>query len=649
MKSLLIGNETFDVSEIPITAWDKVKEKFRKAVTLRKERKIEQQKLSQQPETQSKKQTKLWTTFFRRNINLYIEWRLKIHLHPFQHLAIYLISISDIWFGIASRGISKTFITATYAVAKCLLYPYCDIVITSSTLEQGSKMVKDKIDKELIDKLSPILKYFTLHEVEVNGETKPMIKVNTGKDLVELRFFNGSVIQVLPPMDSARGSRGCVMIYDECRLLRKSSIDDIFSPMKRPRPAVYMQKYSKYAQNPIYQEKPQEVYITSARFKSEWFYNAFKRTVKSCFVDTNTTQHFFAGDIYLALTYGLKSWSDWRIIQKNTNELSLRMEYLNEMIGEVEDAYFSLDLLKRLQVMQKGFSPPTINDLLTKVNLHNPEKRDNDTRIISVDFAFSNRVKGRRDPDLTVILCMNGRYKNGKFEKRLDYIETLGGGESEATKLRIRELFFDYQADYLVLDLRSGGEVLYNDLTAPFKHTTRPTDAWNEHGFTVTPEESIQILPKAKLDDLRNRTIDPNPIPCIIPIQGSPEFNSNMWQSLHRTMRDGNLKLLIDDTDKANDIETNPKKYHSMTSNERMRLLLPYVQTSFLVIEAISLRQQIKEGRVKLSEPANGTKDRVVALGYGNTIFDKIEVKKSKQEHNGAIDMEDWSCIMNGF
>jgi hypothetical protein len=80
-------------------------------------------------------------------------------------------------------------------------------------------MVEQKIKNELIKKLSPILKY--LYE-------QGQIKIKASKDEVEVEFFNGSTIKVLPAMDSSRGARATILVYEECRLLKKGDVDSIF-------------------------------------------------------------------------------------------------------------------------------------------------------------------------------------------------------------------------------------------------------------------------------------------------------------------------------------------------------------------------------------------------------------------------------------
>lgn len=166
-----------------------------------------------------KEQIKKWTTFYRRNLDIYAEERLRIKLRPFQRIMIHMMGISQVWFAICSRGISKTFIVGLYSICICLLKPYSEVIITAQTIDQGRKMVEDKIKNELVKKLSPILKY--MYE---NG----MIVIKSSKDEVEVRFFNGSFIKVLPPVDSSRGSRATVLVYEECRLLKKGDVDSIF-------------------------------------------------------------------------------------------------------------------------------------------------------------------------------------------------------------------------------------------------------------------------------------------------------------------------------------------------------------------------------------------------------------------------------------
>ena len=586
-------------------------------------------------EEQRKVQIKKWTTFYRRNIDIYAEERLRIKLRPFQRIMLHLMGRSQVWFGICSRASSKTFIVALFCVCVCLLKPYTEAVITASTIDQGRKMVEQKIKNELIKKLSPILKY--LYE-------QGQIKIKASKDEVEVEFFNGSTIKVLPAMDSSRGARATILVYEECRLLKKGDVDSIFEPMLHPRQSIFLQKEG-YSSDKDYYEEGISIYITSARYKAEWYFRLFKKVVVESFVNRKVPYNFFAADIYTSLKYGLKTEGEWAKIRKTSAESDVRMEYLNEAMGEVEDAYFPLELLKKCQRLHKAFRPPTDIEATSNRKSLNREKKHNETRILVVDFAFSTTTNKYEANDNTVIECMSGFYDKGEIVSNLDYLETLSGGQSELTQKRIRELFYDYKADYLLIDLRSGGEIYYNDLTKPYIHPARDKDRWDESGFTVVSDMKYHFLSEAKINELQSRTIDVKAKSVIIPIQGTPDFNDLMWRNLRSAMVDNKMRLLIDEIEFDNEL-VKRSDYYKMTNRERMLEKLPFTQTEFLVQEAIQLRKEIREGKIKLKEPRSFTKDRIVALGYGNMFFNKLENKLSKEDQVDDFDEEAWKNII---
>ena len=123
------------------------------------------------------------------------------------------------------------------------------------------------------------------------------------------------------------------------------------------------------------------------------------------------------------------------------------------------------------------------------------------------------------------------------------------------------------------------------------------------------------------------------------------DFNDIMWRTLHSAMVDNKIRLLIDDVEFDNEL-VKRKDYLKMTNNDRMREKLPFIQTEFLVQEAISLRQEIREGKIKLKEPRSFTKDRIVTLAYGNMFFNMLENKLSKQDQVEDFDENAWKNII---
>ena len=312
------------------------------------------------------------------------------------------------------------------------------------------------------------------------------------------------------------------------------------------------------------------------------------------------------------------------------------MEILNEVFSEGEDAYFDYEEFKRNQVLTECFKPPALQDLFADKPLSMEEKTADEIRLIIADFAFSGNNSKEKN-DNTVIKCMSLHWKKNKFERHLDYIETRPGGDASALVLRLKELFWDYQADYLVEDNRSGGEVLYDYLSMKTPHSNRG-DQWNDSGFTVVNDMNLHVVSSGKVEELRNRTIDPNAIPCIIPFIGSSELNSKAWQSLKKQLEINNIKFLISSQDFQNLLEDNGK-YYEMTSEEYAMAVLPFMQTDEVVQECVNLSAEYKNGLVHLKEPRSGFKDRAVCLAYGNYVAEKIENKYNKANQKQDCDL----------
>ncbi len=318
------------------------------------------------------------------------------------------------------------------------------------------------------------------------------------------------------------------------------------------------------------------------------------------------------------------------------------MEDLNEMLGEAENAFFTIESFKSNQILQKTFTPPTAIDIYTMKDLGNEPKKDNEIRLVVVDYAFANTTS-KEENDNTIILCMSLHWKGNRFERHLDYIEGYPASDSLGAVDRVREIFWDYKADYYIPDMRNGGEALYNKITMPWEHPERGR-LWNSQGFTVINDNNLHVVPEGKLNDLRNRTVDKNALPCIIPMIGTAELNSLMWVELKKQLESNNIKFLIATQD-YQDVLEQTGEYFQLSSEALAEKLLPYAQVELLIKEAIELKAEFKEGRVKLSEPRSGTKDRIVCLSYINYIASKIENMYNQSLANEEFNLEDLDLV----
>ena len=100
-------------------------------------------------------------------------------------------------------------------------------------------------------------------------------------------------------------------------------------------------------------------------------------------------------------------------------------------------------------------------------NAYDIPKQKNEIRIVACDMAFIENKKN----DNSIYTCMrllpecttynressgNVTVDNG-YRRIIPYMESVQGGDVTRQAVRIRELFEDFSADYIVLDLRNAG------------------------------------------------------------------------------------------------------------------------------------------------------------------------------------------------
>lgn len=573
---------------------------------------------------------KKWITRYRRNWDIFCDEVLQINLYPIQKVTLHMMGVSDVFFDMATRGSAKSFLVGVGAMCEFCLKPYSEIVITSSTISQASKLVEKKIRDEIIKKLSPYLLYMYEHEYIV------ITKSNTGDGGYTIENkLNGSTIKILPCLDSARGERSTWNIYEEARLLKKSILDSVFEPMGHSRPAKYLLK--KEYQTKRWLETSRSTYITSARYKYEWFWREYKNVVTNYYISSKEKYIPFAEDIFAAISDGSRTWADYRKNKRQMNEMDFRMEILNEMIGEAEDAFFNYEKFKTAQILQECFIPPTDTQFFLGDIPEFRTKTSEEVRIVAVDYAFTDTT-GKEKSDNTIIVCMAGFWKGMRLERHVEYMEIHSGSDSIGACNRVRELYWDYKADFLVEDNRSGGEVLFNHLTEPFNHPTRGLN-WDKRGLTIADNYNYHIVSQAKLNDLLSRTVDPNAVHCVIPIIATSEINSACWMDLRKQLESKNLQLLVTAQDHQTNLEDNGK-YFQLTTEDLVQDLLPYGQVDMMVQEAVNLKTEIKGNYIKLVEPRNGTKDRAVIVAYANYIMSLIENEWARQSQQEDYDLD---------
>ena len=395
----------------------------------------------------------LWNTFFRRNLHRFAKDFLGINLHLYQSIILYLMGISQLCVIIACRAAAKSLVISIYAVCICILRPYSEVVISSATRGQSALIVKDKIQKFLQNSYSMVAM-----EIE---------SIKTSQDEVIVMFRNKSQIKVVTASENGRGNRSTVLIREEFRQINKYVDDSILSPFQVMRQAPYVTS-GDYANVKDAIDESVDIYISSSWLDNgHWMWNVTDQAFKESFNEDNSM--LMAFDESIVLKHGIKSLSQLRKEKKKQDPLTWRIEFLNERVKENTSAYFTYSMLQQNQRLKKPFYPRNNLDVrIGKKNKFDIPKQKGEIRVISCDMAFIENKKndnsifscGRFIPEFT-------RYKTGSnnedkeisngYRIKVPFMMSIHGGDTVKQALKIRQLYEDFGADYIVLDLRNAG------------------------------------------------------------------------------------------------------------------------------------------------------------------------------------------------
>lgn len=193
-----------------------------------------------------------WGAYFRSNPDVFIETYLHIRLKKFQRILINMMFWSTIFVLVACRGLGKTYISAVYCVARCILFPGSKVCVASGTRGQGITVL-EKIMLELKPNSAELRAEIDDKQTKINGTNAQIV------------FKNTSVIKVVTASDSSRGNRCNVLLLDEYRLISKDTIDTIlrkFLTLRRmPRYEELTEEERKAEYN---KEKNLTIYLSSA-------------------------------------------------------------------------------------------------------------------------------------------------------------------------------------------------------------------------------------------------------------------------------------------------------------------------------------------------------------------------------------------------
>lgn len=550
-----------------------------------------------------------WNTFYKRNLHRFVIDYLGINLYLYQAIMIYMMGVKKSVTIVATRSAAKSFIIAIYSCCMAILNPGIKIVITSATKGQSRLIIAEKIVGELMPR-SPNLR----REIKTYHTA-------LGQDM-DVIFKNGSVIKVVPASENARGYRSNLLIFEEFRQISKKVVDKILMPLQvvyKPECAVEAgSKYSNYSLDEI------NVYISSSWIDDgHWMWDNVDHAIESSLQD-NGDSICLAFDESIVLKHKIKSKSYMKKSKETVDPLSWRTEFLNERVKDNDSSLFPYSIFKKNQKLYQPFYPRTVEDIvLKKKNHYFIPKVQNEVRIVSVDMAFVQNKKN----DNSIFTCMrllpeskeivaDGESKeisNG-YRRIVSYIESIQGGDVQKQALRIRQLFEDFRADYIVLDTRNGGISVYDSLAKPM----------------YDPERGVEYHPLLCMnnDSYAARIKSAGAEPRIYVINATDKLNSAIAIDFRRVLDSGLIDLPVSLNDALEDILPNISEYKmALTGEEQAFYEAPFLETQQLISECVALTttKNDQTGVITVKEKGNNRKDRYTSVSYGSYFASELE------------------------
>ena len=548
--------------------------------------------------------TLAWCTFFRKNLHRFVMDYLKIKIYPYQQLSLYYMGISNSICIIAARNDAKSFLIALYACCRAILYPGSKIVIGSATRGQSKLIITEKIQNELME-MSPALRA-EIKDVKTNGQD------------VVVKFNNSSTIKVFTANDNARGIRSTVAIREEFRQIKKNIEDQVISPFQTVRKRPYSLR-PEYAENKELQEQPVDIYISSSwQDPTHWMWDIVDLNYRSMLKGGKDI--LLAFDESICLKHGFKTKQQLIKEKKKQDPTSWKVEFLNLRVKESDSAYFTYSMLMNRQLLKQVFYPRNNFDVQTnKKNKYAIPKRDNEIRVVAGDIAF---VAGAQNDNsvysciraIPEVLTFGAKTMEQGYHRQVSYIESNQIGDTTKQAIRIRQLYEDFDADYIVVDCRNGGlQILY---------TLQKLLYDEERGIEYSPLKCMNN------DDYARVCQDPDAKPCIYAINGSQNLNSDIAINFRKNLSEGKIDLLVNFEIAKEEILSKNKDYRQAVEiDDVFDFERPFLETQALVSECAELQyEKLTTGGIRIKERGTNRKDRYSSCSYGSYFIDQLEL-----------------------
>ena len=500
-------------------------------------------------------------------------------------------------YAVFPRAYSKSFLSMMVLMCRAILYPRCKLFITSGGKEQAAGIVKEKVQE-----ISTLIPAFQKEIDWRRGQTLE------GKDYVKYVFKNGSYFDNIAARESSRGKRRHGGLIEEC-----VGVDgDILSQVIIPTMNISRMCMDGTTQPDETLNKSQ-IYITTAGYKNTFPYDKLIQLLVWEIVKPQ--QSIIMGGTYRIPV--LMKLLDANFIKDlkmdgTFNESSFDREYESKWSGTVEDAFFNAEIFDRNRILnQPEYEASGRNSKLASY-------------VLAVDV-------GRKGCDSVICVFKVTPQSQGGSIKSLVNIYTLSDEHFEDQTIKLKKLYYKYNADRIVIDGNGLGIGLI-DYMVKTQIDPETNEIFPDFGVVNDDELFYKKYKTA------NTVLD-----AMYIIKANAPLNTEAHAIAKSQLASGKVKFLIDERIAKNKLLAK-KKGQTMTPEQRAEELKPFTLTSILKEEMMNLREETEGVNIILKQANKSIrKDKFSAFEYGLYYLKLEEDKKKKRKKFNA---KDW-CFLN--
>ena len=490
------------------------------------------------------------------------------------------------------RAYSKSFLSMMALMLRCILYPGCELFITTGGKEQAASITVAKIDE--ICRLIPALNN------EINWDRGVSKK---SKDSVEYVFKCGSKINILAARESSRGQRRTGGLMEECVLIDQDALNEIIIPTTN-----VDRRLADGTRRPEETVNKSQIYITTAGYKNSFAYDKLIELLIESVLEPDKTM-IMGGTWETPVTEGLlnEDFVEELKMSGTFNEASFEREYCSIWSGDAENAYFSANIFeKHRQLLQ-------------------PEYEYSGRSAKSAYYVLGIDV-GRFGCTSEIMVIKVTPQVQGASIKTLVNLYSFEEEHFEDQAIKIKKLFFKYKARVCAIDANGLGAGLVDYMV---KTQIDPETGDTLPPFGVENDEEGRYKKFKTEETIKD---------AMFLIKANAPINTEAHVYVQTQLSSGKIKFLIDEKEAKIKLMST-KMGQEMSPDERAEKLMPFTLTTVLKDQMMNLVEDNEGVNIILKQNNRGIKkDKFSAFEYGLYYVKLDEERKRRRRSRNIAD-----------